>query len=74
VAKVSGFRPGTNPSDVEVATKFALRSVARRHQRLSEEISELDERTRTYVAKRTAEGKTNKEIILCLKRYTAREV
>jgi hypothetical protein len=59
---------------VEVATKFALRSVARRHQRLSEEISELDERTRTYVAKRTAEGKTKKEIILCLKRYIAREV
>jgi transposase len=164
VAKVSGFRPGANPSDVEAATKFALRSVARRHQRLSEEISELDEqldrlvaeaapelvalegvgtdtaaslliaagdnperlkneaafahlcgaapipassgkksvrhrlnrhgnrdanralyviavcrmsrdeRTRTYVAKRTAEGKTKKEIIRCLKRYIAREV
>jgi transposase len=42
VAKASGFRPGTNPSDVEAATKFAMRSVARRHQRLSEEISELD--------------------------------
>jgi transposase len=39
VAKVSEFRPGTNPSDVEAATKFAMRSVARRHQRLSEEIS-----------------------------------
>jgi transposase len=164
VAKVSGFRPGANPSDVQAATKFALRSVARRHQRLSEEICELDEqldrlvaeaapelvalegvgtdtaaslliaagedperlkneaafahlcgaapipassgkrsvrhrlnrhgnrdanralyvialcrmnreeRTRTYVAKRTAEGKTKKEIIRCLKRYIAREV
>jgi transposase len=164
VAKVSGFRPGANPSDVKAATKFALRSVARRHQRLSEETSELDEqldrlvaeaapelvalegvgtdtaaslliaagdnperlkneaafahlcggapipassgkssvrhrlnphgnrdanralyviavcrmrrdeRTRTYVAKRTAEGKTKKEIIRCLKRYIAREV
>jgi len=163
VAKVSGFRPGANPSDVEAATKFAMRSVARRHQRLSEEISGLeeqldrlvaeaapdlvalegvgtdtaaslliaagdnperlnneaafahlcgvapipassgksvrhrlnrhgnrdanralyvvaicrmsrDERTRTYVAKRTAEGKTKKEIIRCLKRYIAREV
>jgi transposase len=163
VAKVSEFRPGTNPSDVEAATKFAMRSVARRHQRLSEEISELeeqldrlvaeaapelvamegvgtdtaaslliaagdnperlkdeaafahlcgvapipassgksvrhrlnrhgnrdanralyvvalcrmsrDERTRTYVAKRTAEGKTKKEIIRCLKRYIAREI
>jgi transposase len=42
VAKASGFRPGTNPSDVQAATKFAMRSVARRHQRLSEEISELD--------------------------------
>jgi transposase len=148
---------------VEAATKFALRSVARRHQRLSEEISELDEqldrlvteaapelvavegvgtdtaaalliaagdnperlrdeaafahlcgaapipassgktvrhrlnrrgnrdanralhviavcrmsrdeRTRRYVAKRTAEGKTKKEIIRCLKRYIAREI
>ena len=163
VAKVSGFRPGANPSDVEAATKFALRSVARRYQRLSEEISELDEqldrlvaeaapelvamegvgtdtaaslliaagdnperlkseaafahlcgvapipassgksvhhrlnrhgnrdanralyvialcrmsreeRTRAYVAKRTTEGKTKKEIIRCLKRYIAREV
>jgi transposase len=164
VAKVSRFRPGANPSDVQAATKFALRSVARRHQRLSEEISELDEqldrlvaeaapelvamegvgtdtaaslliaagdnperlkseaafahlcgvapipassgksvrhrlnrhgnrdanralyyvialcrmsreeRTRAYVAKRTTEGKTKKEIIRCLKRYIAREV
>src|SRR5215207_1459731 len=163
VAKVSGFRPGANPSDVKAATKFALRSVARRHQRLSEEISELDEqlarlvaeaapelvalegvgtdtaaslliaagdnperlkneaafahlcgvapipassgksvrhrlnrhgnrdanralyvvavcrmsrdeRTRAYVAKRTAEGKSKKEIIRCLKRYIAREI
>ncbi len=163
VEKASRFRPGANPSDVETATKFALRSVARRYQRLSEEISELDEqldrlvtefaselvavegvgtdtaaslliaagdnperlgdeaafahlcgaapipassgktvrhrlnrhgnrdanralyvialcrmrrdeRTRTYVAKRTSEGKSKKEIIRCLKRYIAREV
>jgi len=33
-----------------------------------------DERTRTYVARRTAEGKSKKEIIRCLKRYIAREV
>ena len=33
-----------------------------------------DKRTRTYVAKRTTEGKTKKEIIRCLKRYIAREV
>lgn len=43
VEKSSRLRPGTNPSDVEAATKFALRSVARRYRRLSEEISELEE-------------------------------
>ncbi len=32
------------------------------------------ERTRTYAAKRTAEGKSKKEIIRCLKRYIAREI
>ena len=159
----SRLRPSANPSDVEAATKFALHSVARRYQQLSEEISELDEqldrlvteaapelvavegvgtdtaaslliaagdnperleneaafahlcgaapipassgksvrhrlnrhgnrdanralyviavcrmsrdeRTRAYVAKRTAEGKSKKEIIRCLKRYIAREI
>jgi transposase len=163
VEKASRLRPGATPSDVEEATKFALRSMARRYQHLSEEIGKLDEqlnrvvsevapelvavegigtdtaaslliavgdnperlkseaafahlcgaapipassgktvrhrlnrhgnrdanralyviavcrmsrdeRTRTYVAKRTAEGKTNKEIIRCLKRYIAREI
>lgn len=33
-----------------------------------------DERTQTYVARRTAEGKSKKEIIRCLKRYIAREL
>ncbi|MEV6073482.1 IS110 family transposase [Nocardia sp. NPDC052001] len=33
-----------------------------------------DQRTRDYVARRTAEGKTKPEIIRCLKRYLAREV
>jgi transposase len=163
VEKASRLRPGATPSDVEAAAKFALRSVARRHQQLSKEISELDEqldrlvgelapelvavegigtdtaaslliaagdnperlrneaafahlcgaapipassgksvrhrlnrhgnrdanralyvvavcrmsrddRTRAYVAKRTAEGKSKKEIIRCLKRYIAREI
>jgi transposase len=163
VEKTSRLRPGANPSEVETATKFALRSVARRCQRLSEEISELDEqldrlvaeaapellavegvgtdtaaslliaagdnperlkdeaafahlcgaapipassgktirhrlnrhgnrdanralyviavcrvrrdeRPRAYVARRTAEGKSKKEIIRCLKRYIAREI
>jgi transposase len=163
VGKASRLRPGANPSNVEAATKFALRSVARRYQQLSEEISGLDEqldrlvteaapelvavegvgtdtaaslliaagdnperlrdeaafahlcgaapipassgksvrhrlnrhgnrdanralyvialcrmsrdeRTRAYVTKRTAEGKSKKEIIRCLKRYIAREI
>jgi hypothetical protein len=33
-----------------------------------------DPRTKAYVAKRTADGKTTKEIMRCLKRYVAREV
>ena len=43
VEKASRLRPGATPSDVEAATKFALRSVARRYQHLSKEISELGE-------------------------------
>jgi transposase len=34
----------------------------------------VDERTRHYVARRTAEGKSKREIMRCLKRYVAREV
>ncbi|CAN5262585.1 IS110 family transposase [soil metagenome] len=33
-----------------------------------------DPRTRTYLQRRTAEGKSTKEIMRCLKRYLAREV
>jgi transposase len=33
-----------------------------------------DQRSKNYMARRTAEGKTKKEIIRCLKRYVAREV
>lgn len=33
-----------------------------------------DPATRAYVARRTAEGKTRKEVIRCLKRFVAREV
>ncbi len=33
-----------------------------------------DQRTKEYVARRTAEGKSRREIIRCLKRYIAREV
>jgi transposase len=163
VAVAARFRPGSELADVQTATKFALRSVARRYQQLSEEIAELDEqldrlvaeaapelislpaigtdhaatlltvagdnpqrlgneasfaslcgvspieassgkvirhrlnrggnreanralhlicvvrmrideRTRCYVARRTAEGKSKREIMRCLKRYVAREV
>jgi transposase len=157
------FRLGDDPIDVPTATKFALRSVARRYECLSEEIAELDAhlgrlvaqvapelvslpgigtdsaatllivagdnpqrlkseasfaslcgvspieassgkvirhrlnrggnreanralymislarmrrepRTQEYVARRTQEGKSKREIIRCLKRYLAREV
>ncbi|MFL5513662.1 MAG: IS110 family transposase [Gemmatimonadales bacterium] len=33
-----------------------------------------DQRTRDYVARRTAEGKSKREIMRCLKRYIAREI
>ena len=35
---------------------------------------QVDERTQAYVARRTAEGKSKREIMRCLKRYVAREV
>jgi transposase len=163
VSVAACFRLGEDPVDVASATKFALRSVARRYEALSEEISELeahldrlvaqvapelvallgigtdnaatllivaadnpkrlgseasfanlcgvapieassgkvvrhrlnrggnreanralymiclarmrrDIRTQEYVARRTAQGKSKREIIRCLKRYVAREV
>jgi transposase len=33
-----------------------------------------DQSTREYVARRTAEGKSKREILRCLKRYVAREI
>ena len=42
VAATARFRPTREPEDVEGATRFAMRSVARRHEALSEEIAELD--------------------------------
>lgn len=33
-----------------------------------------DQRTRDYVTKRTAGGKSKREIMRCLKRYVAREI
>jgi transposase len=163
VSVAARFRLAADPSDVPAATKFALRSVARRYEALSAEIAELaahlgrlvaqvapelvalpgigtdnaatllivagdnpqrlgseasfanlcgvspveassgkvvrhrlnrggnreanralymiclarmrrDRRPQEYVARRTAEGKSKREIIRCLKRYLAREV
>ncbi len=162
VSGAARFRLADGPHDVPTATKFALRSVARRYETLSAEIAELDahlarlvaqvapelvslpgigtdsaatllivagdnpqrlgseasfanlcgvapieassgkvvrhrlnrggnreanralhmiclsrmrrdQRTQEYVARRTAEGKSKREIIRCLKRYVARE-
>ena len=50
VATCARFRPGDDPDDVQTATKFALRSVARRHEALSEEIAELDAQLHRLVA------------------------
>jgi transposase len=163
VSVAARFRLGDAARDVPAATRFALRSVARRYEALSEEIAELealldrlvaqaapellslpgigtdnaatllivagdnprrlgseasfaslcgvspieassgkvvrhrlnrggnreanralymiclsrmrrDKRTKEYVARRTQEGKSKREIIRCLKRYVAREV
>jgi transposase len=163
VSVAARFRIGDDPRNVPAATKFALRSVARRYEALSVEIAELDtqldrlvaqvapelvslpgigtdhaatllivagdnpqrlrseasfanlcgvspieassgkvvrhrlnrggnreanralymiclarmrrdRRTQEYVARRTQEGKSKREIIRCLKRYVAREV
>ena len=50
VAVAARFRPGGEPEDVEAATRFALRSVARRYQALSEEIAALDAQLERLVA------------------------
>ena len=42
VSVAARFRIGDDPRDVPAATKFALRSVARRYEALSAEIAELD--------------------------------
>jgi transposase len=55
VAVAARFRPGGNPGDVEEATRFALRSVARRYQALSEEIAELDAQLDRLVAESAPE-------------------
>ena len=49
------FRLGEDPVDVPSATKFALRSVARRYEVLSEEISELEAHLERLVAQAAPE-------------------
>ncbi len=49
------FRLADGPCDVPSATKFALRSVARRHEALSEEISELEAHLERLVAESAPE-------------------
>jgi transposase len=50
VATAAHFRFGNDSEDVEAATKFAMRSVARRYRALSEDISELNAHLRRLVA------------------------
>ena len=50
VSTAAGFRPGREPRDLVAVTKLAMRSIARRHRDLSEEISALDERLKQLVA------------------------
>jgi transposase len=50
VATAARFRPGGLSKDLLAATKLAMRSVARRHRRLSEEIAELDEQIARLVS------------------------
>jgi transposase len=50
VSVAARFRLGDGPTDVPTATKFALRSVARRYEALSEEIAELDAQLDRLVA------------------------
>ena len=50
VATVARFRPGDELDSVAAATKFALRSIARRYLDLSEEIAMLDEQLDRIVA------------------------
>jgi transposase len=50
VSVAARFRLGDDPRDVPSATKFALRSVARRYEALSEEIAELDAHLERLVA------------------------
>jgi|SRR5829696_263419 len=51
VTTAARFRPGGLPKDLRAATKLAMRSAARRHQRISEEIAELEKQIARLVSK-----------------------
>jgi transposase len=53
VSVAARFRLGEGPRDVTTATKFALRSVARRYEALSAEIVELEVHLERLVAQAT---------------------
>ena len=55
VSVAARFRLGDDPRDVPAATKFALRSVARRYEALSEEISEREAHLDRLVAQAAPE-------------------
>ena len=55
ISVAARFRPGNDPEDVEAATRFSLRSVARRYQVLSTEIAELDAHLERLVAQAAPE-------------------
>jgi transposase len=55
VCVAARFRLAGDPTDVPTATKFALRSVARRYEALSEEISELEAHLDSLVAEAAPE-------------------
>jgi transposase len=55
ISVAARFRLGDDPRDVPTATKFALRSVARRYEALSEEIAELEAHLDRLVAQAAPE-------------------
>ena len=55
VSVAARFRLGDDPRDVPSATRFALRSVARRYEALSEEITELEAHLERLVAQAAPE-------------------
>ena len=50
VSTAARFRPGTQPRELVAVTKLAMRSIARRHRDLCEEVSALDEQLEQLVA------------------------